>query len=79
MLRDQLVWGIKNNSMQQCLLQEAKLMYKRALELAQGLDTAAQNVRTLKNPSQEADLSTASSQSHDVHKVTPAGKTLTCH
>ena len=44
MLRDQLVWGIKNDSMQQRLLQESKLMYKKALELAQGLETAAQNV-----------------------------------
>ena len=44
MLRDQLVWGIKNDSMQQHLLQESKLTYKKALELAQGLETAAQNV-----------------------------------
>ena len=28
MLRDQLVWGIKNDAMQQRLLQEAKLTYK---------------------------------------------------
>ena len=48
MLRDQLVWGISNDAIQQRLLQEAKLTYKRAVELAQGLETAAQNVKTLK-------------------------------
>ena len=65
--------------MQQRLLQEAKLTYKKALELAQGLKTAAQNVQTLKNPTREADSSITSSQSQDVNKVTPTGKTLTCH
>ena len=79
MLRDQLVWGIKNDAMQQRLLQESKLTYKQALELAQGLETTAQNVQTLKNSNQETESPTVSSQSHDVHKVTPTGKTLTCH
>ena len=79
MLREQLVWGIKNDSMQQRLLQESTLKYKKALELAQGLETAAQNVLTLKNPKQEAESPTPSPQSQDVHKVNPTGKAITCH
>ena len=65
--------------MQQRLLQELKLTYKKALELAQGLETAAQNVQTLKNPKQEAESPAPSSQSQDVHKINPTGKALTCH
>ena len=34
MLRDQLVWGIKNDAIQQRLLAETKLTYKRAIELS---------------------------------------------
>ena len=80
MLRDQLVWGIKNDLMQQRLLQELKLTYKRALKLAQGLETATQNMQTLMNPNQEVESPTVSSQSHDVHKVTPTGsRALTSH
>ena len=41
MLRDQLVWGIKNDAIQQIKLGEAKLTFTHALELAQGLETAA--------------------------------------
>ena len=53
MLRDQLVWGIKNDAIHQRLLQEAKLTYTRAVEPAQGLETAAQNVKTLKTKGSE--------------------------
>ena len=47
MLRDRLVCGINNEKIQQRLLAEAKLTYAKALELAQGLETAAQNMKEL--------------------------------
>ena len=75
-LHDQIVWGIKNDSMQQRLLQELKLTYKKTLKLAQGLETVAQNVHTLKNPKQEVEPPTPSSQSQDVHKINPTGKAV---
>ena len=76
MLRDQLVWGISNDAIQQRLLQEAKLTYKRAVELAQGLETAAQNVKTLKTHGAEP-VKTETEASASVHKVTNKG--ITCH
>ena len=57
MLRDQLVWEIKNNAIQQIKLGEAKLTFTHALELAQGLETAAQNVQTLKTSAQGSEPS----------------------
>ena len=74
MLRDQLVWGVKNDAIQQKLLGEAKLTFKRAMELAQGLETAAQNVQTLKASTQGSDPGKS-----EVHKIADAGKGLTCH
>ena len=76
MLRDQLVWGIKNDFIQQRLLQEPKLTYKRAIEWAQGLETAAQNVKTLKSNGSESGK-TEPESSTSVHKVT--SKTIVCH
>ncbi len=43
MLRDRLVCRINNNRMQQRLLSEPKLTFKRALELAQEVETAAKS------------------------------------
>ncbi len=47
MLRDRLVCGVNDDRMQRRLLSEPKLTFKRALELAQGLETAAKNVQEL--------------------------------
>ena len=74
MLRDQLVWGVKNDAIQQKLLGEAKLTFKSAMELAQGLETVAQNVKTLKASTQGYDP-----EKSEVHKVTNTGKGLICH
>ena len=40
MLRDRIVCGINDDTIQKRLLAEAKLTYTKALELAQGLETA---------------------------------------
>ena len=76
MLRDQLVWGIKDASIQKRLLAEQKLTYTKAIELALGLEAAAQNVQTLKDPSREA---VRPPENRGVNTITPVSKSLTCH
>ena len=49
MLRDRLVCGINDDSIQKRLLAERNLTYKRAVELARGLETADRNVKLLKS------------------------------
>ena len=45
MIRDRLVCGINDDNMQRCLLAEANLTYKKAVELAQRLEMAVMNVK----------------------------------
>ena len=47
MLRDRLVCGMDEDFIQRRLLAEPNLTYKKALELALGLETAAKNAREL--------------------------------
>ena len=61
MLRDHIVCSI--NQIQQTLLSEKGLTYKKALELSQGLETAAKNIHELQSMKLE--------QPAQVHKVTP--------
>ena len=53
MLRDRLVCGMNNEQIQRRLLAESKLTLKGALEIAQNLETAAQNVQALQGTSQQ--------------------------
>ena len=46
-LRDRLVCGLSNNSIQKRLLSEANLTYVRAVEMAQGLEAAKRNAKKL--------------------------------
>ena len=64
MLRDRLVCGICNDSMQRRLLAEPKLTFKKAYELATAMESAARDAQ---------DLHRTSSQPHSsVHAVRPA-------
>ena len=47
MIRDRLVCGINNSRIQRRLLQEADLNYERALQLAQAMELAAQDITSL--------------------------------
>ena len=47
MLRDRIVCGINNAAIQCLLLSEKDLTYKKALKIAQGMESAAQNVKEL--------------------------------
>ena len=50
MLRDRLVCGINDKRIQRRLLAEPDLTFKRAFELAQGLEIADQNLLDLERP-----------------------------
>ena len=50
MLRDRLVCGINNDSIQKRLLSEANLTYRRAVEIATAMETAAKDIRDLARP-----------------------------
>ena len=50
MLRDRLVWGIGDESIQRKLLQEKDLTLQQAVTLAQGSETAARNVKEMNAP-----------------------------
>ena len=53
MLRDRIVCGINDSIIQRRLLAEKGLSFKTALELAQGMESAAKNVRELNVPARE--------------------------
>ena len=75
MIRDRLVCGINDESIQKRLLAEPKLTYAKAVELSQSMETAIQNVKELKVRSEASrrDPEESASQSHprnlDVHTV----------
>ena len=47
MLRDQIVCGINDSAIQRRLLVEVPLSLEKALQLVQGMETAAHNVKEL--------------------------------
>ena len=67
MLRDRIVCGISDSTFQkqQLLLAQPKLTFQKALELARGLETAAQNVKELTT----VDGPGATAKTGDVHRI----------
>ncbi|CAI6346683.1 unnamed protein product [Macrosiphum euphorbiae] len=51
-LRDQLVWGIKDQNIQKRLLSEASLNFKRSVELSVAMEAATNDVNQLHNQNQ---------------------------
>ena len=75
MLRDRQVCGIRDEHIQHRLLSEENLTFKKALELAQGLETAARNVITL----QQSELSSnGATPTVGIHKLETSA-TLSCY
>ena len=70
MLRDRLVCGISDNRIQRRLLAEADLAFKKALELAQAMESADRNTQ---------DLQKATAQSVAVHAVHKQGSSGVCY
>lgn len=83
MLRDRFVVGINDERMQRCLLKEATLTFKRAFELAQGMEMAVSNVKDIQKAcgsftiqagevhqvGGESDRPETSGQAGEVHQV----------
>ena len=53
MLRDRLVCGVRDARIQQRLLAEAELKFKKAFDLAQAMETAEQNVKELQGKTEK--------------------------
>lgn len=77
MLRDRLICGINDEQIQRRLLAESKLTLKRALEVAQGLETAAQNAQALQGTSQTAMGLTGPAQP-EIHKISSQLQAIAC-
>ena len=69
MIRDRLVCGINDSSLQKWLLAEPVLTYKRAVELALSSETATQSVKELRG---KQDNGGASSSPQTVHNTSSA-------
>ncbi|XP_028304146.1 uncharacterized protein K02A2.6-like [Gouania willdenowi] len=67
MLRDRLVCGINDDGMQRRLLGEATLSFKKALDIAQAMETAANN-------SKDIQTANASAQQSAVHRLSNDNK-----
>ena len=57
MLRDRIVCGINDDAIQRWLLVERELIFKKAVEVAQSLETTATNVKELLKPSSSRETS----------------------
>ena len=64
-LRDRIVGGINHEATQKKLLSESDLTYKRAVEIAQGIETSTANLREIQTP-----LKPVTVKTEPVHKVT---------
>ena len=65
MLSDCLLCGVNDGKIQQALMPEKTLMQAKAMEVTEGLETAAKNVKMLT-------LSEGAISSETVHQVMPA-------
>lgn len=75
MLRDRVVCGINNDHIQRRLLSESKLTYKKALEMAMALETAAQNAADLKKTGQNLQQAQHVNKIHSNQKHQSTGRT----
>ena len=75
MLRDRLVCGVNDDTTQKRLLAEPNLTYKRAVEIARGLETADKNIKLLRNGGKK-DHGGVTSGDANLHRVTAS---LTCY
>ena len=79
-LRDRFVCGLRNEPMVKRLLTEADLTFKRAVEIAQGMEAAAENARKLQSPTSSSTndhTQSAPSGQRDVCKIYTSGQTDT--
>ena len=82
MLRDRIVCGISDNTIQRRLLAELGLTYKKALEISQGIEAANRNMCELHRPSANSSKQRdMASVNNEINKVAPnpTGKSETCY
>ena len=82
MIRDHIVCGVNDTAVQKHLLAEPGLTYAKAMEIAQGAETAAQSLRELRPPNSESSTIASHALQQEIFKVTatPAEHTpLTCY
>ena len=85
MIRDRVVCGVNDTAVQKRLLAEPGLTYAKAVEIAQGAETAAQSLRELRPPKSESSTIASHASQQEVFKATatPAEVTartpLTCY
>ena len=82
MLRDRLVCGINDEHTQRRLLSEPTLTFKKALEVAQGLEMAAKNARTLQPKAGLGTATSSESAEQSVFNVNPpleGGQVVSCY
>ena len=73
MLRDRIVCGINDDTIQRRLLAEPRLTFKKALEIAQGIETANMNMRELR-PS-ASNTTKEPSATNEINKMTAKHET----
>ena len=79
MLRDRIVCGINDNAIQKRLLAEPELSFKKAVELAQGMETAARDAKELQKPTSTRETC---KETTGVLKINPSSNVkspATCH
>ncbi len=62
-LRDRIVCGINSGKLQQRFLAEKDLTLAKAIDLAQGMETATKNAKAL--------AATGGDESSEIHRITP--------
>jgi len=70
MIRDCIVCASKDNAMQQLLLAEPTLSYRRAVELSLSLERVDKDIKELKFKAKGGDSTSASTPIQEVHHVT---------
>ncbi len=70
-LRDRFVCGLRNEGTQKRLLSEADLTFKKALEIAHGMEVAARNAKELQSQTDTRRATGAMPVEEAVHRVMP--------
>ena len=82
MIRDRLVCGINDSTIQKRLLAEPGLTYDKAVELSLSMEMAAKNLKELKvksEPSGDANFNPTQQDVHRLTSQTATGSTVTCY
>ena len=74
MLRDRIVCGVNDRIIQCRLLAEKELTFKKSMEIVQGTESAATNVRKLTDTKHTTQGSTTVTEREPIHQIGTKGK-----